>query len=110
VQVTRDGGKTWTERDGEDHRPSGLLGQPRRRVAPRSGDGVRDGDGLPHDDFKPFVWKTTDYGETWSSIAGNLPNQPINVIREDRRNPNLLFVGTDFGAYASLDGGARGTG
>jgi hypothetical protein len=55
--------------------------------------------------FKPFVWKTTDYGATWTSIAGNLPNEAINVIREDRRNPNLLFVGTDFGVHASLDGG-----
>jgi hypothetical protein len=61
--------------------------------------------GLRHDDFKPFVWKTTDYGATWTSIAGNLPNESVNVIREDRRNPNLLFVGTDRGVYASLDGG-----
>jgi hypothetical protein len=61
--------------------------------------------GYRRDDFKPFVWKTTDYGATWASIAGNLPNESINVIREDHTNPNLLFVGTDFGVYASLDGG-----
>jgi hypothetical protein len=61
--------------------------------------------GYRHDDFKPFVWKTTDYGATWTSIAGNLPSEAINVIREDRRNPGLLFVGTDFGVYATLDGG-----
>ena len=51
------------------------------------------------------MWKTTDYGATWTSIAGNLPNEAINVIREDRTNPNLLFVGTDFGVYVTLDGG-----
>jgi hypothetical protein len=61
--------------------------------------------GLRHDDTKPFAWKTTDYGATWTSIIGNLPAEAINVIREDRRNPNLLFVGTDVGLYASLDGG-----
>ncbi len=61
--------------------------------------------GYRHDDFKPFVWKTSDYGQTWKSIAGNLPNEPINVIREDRRNPNLLILGTEPGLYASLDGG-----
>ena len=61
--------------------------------------------GLRSDDFKPLVWKTTDYGATWTSIVGNLPTEAVNVIREDRKNPNLLFVGTDFGLYASLDGG-----
>lgn len=61
--------------------------------------------GYRNDDFKPFVWKTSDYGKTWTSIAANLPNEPINVIREDRRNPNLLIVGTEPGIHASLDGG-----
>ena len=65
--------------------------------------------GYRNDDFKPFVWKTSDYGQTWTSIAGNLPNEPINVIREDPRNPNLLFVGTEPGLYASLDGGKTWT-
>ncbi len=65
--------------------------------------------GYRNDDFKPFVWKTSDYGKTWKSIAGNLPDEPINVIREDHRNPNLLFVGTEPGLYASLNGGASWT-
>jgi len=62
--------------------------------------------GYRHDDFRPFVWKTSDYGQTWTSIAAGLPDEPVNVIREDRRNPNLLFVGTEPGLYASIDGGA----
>jgi hypothetical protein len=61
--------------------------------------------GLRNDDFRPFVYKTTDYGQTWSSIVGNLPAKSVNVIREDPYNPNLLFVGMDFGLYVSIDGG-----
>lgn len=59
------------------------------------------------DDFRPFLYKTTDYGATWSSIASNLPNRPINVVFEDYKNSDLLFVGNDAGVYATIDGGAR---
>ena len=57
-------------------------------------------------DFKPYLYKTNDYGKTWISISNNLPNEPINVIREDHKNPNLLFVGTDRTVYVTIDGGA----
>jgi len=65
--------------------------------------------GCRRDDFRPFVYKTTDYGETWTSIASNLPNGPINVIKEDHKNANLLFVGTDFVVYVSINGGKNWT-
>jgi len=61
--------------------------------------------GFRRDDFSPYVYKTTDRGATWTSIASNLPDEAINVIREDPINPNLLFVGTDKAVYASIDGG-----
>jgi hypothetical protein len=48
---------------------------------------------------------TTDYGESWTSIAGNLPDESINVIRQDRKNPDLLFVGTDKQVHVSFDRG-----
>jgi photosystem II stability/assembly factor-like uncharacterized protein len=105
VQVTRDGGKTWT--NVADRMP-GHPGYWVSRVIASHHDAATayaTVTGYRHDDFKPFIWKTTDYGATWTSIAANLPNEAINVIREDRRNPNLLFVGTDFGLHASLDGG-----
>ena len=57
-------------------------------------------------DFKPYLYKTNDFGKTWISISNNLPNEPINVIREDHKNPNLLFVGTDRTVYVTIDGGA----
>jgi ligand-binding sensor domain-containing protein len=53
------------------------------------------------------VFKSTDNGRTFRSIAGNLPAGPVNVIIEDPRNANVLYVGTDFGVFVSTDGGAR---
>jgi photosystem II stability/assembly factor-like uncharacterized protein len=61
--------------------------------------------GKRDDDFLPWVWKSTDRGETWTSIVGNLPSGPVNVIKEDPKNPDLLYVGTDLGVYVSLDRG-----
>jgi photosystem II stability/assembly factor-like uncharacterized protein len=59
-----------------------------------------------NDDQKPYLFKTTDHGATWTSIANNLPAGSIHVIREDPRNKDLLYVGTEFGLLLSLDGGA----
>lgn len=60
------------------------------------------------DDMKPYVLKSTNKGESWTSIAGNLPvNGPVSVLVEDPVNPNLLFVGTEWGVYFTLDGGKK---
>ncbi|MBM2814726.1 MAG: hypothetical protein HW421_1488 [Ignavibacteria bacterium] len=59
-------------------------------------------------DFKPYVLKSTDKGVTWKSISGNLPeNGSVYTIAEDFVNPNLLFVGTEFGLYFTNDGGEK---
>jgi len=61
------------------------------------------------DDFKPYLYVTSDGGKTFRSIVNNLPADGpdfLHVIREDPQNPNLLFVGSDVGAYVSLDKGA----
>ncbi len=60
-------------------------------------------------DHKPYVYKTTDHGATWTSVAGNLPSDaPVNVLRESSRNRALLLVGTETqGLFISLDGGQR---
>ena len=57
------------------------------------------------DDHKPYIFKTADYGETWASAAGNMPEGNVNVIREDPKNRNLLYAGTEYGFYISLNGG-----
>ncbi len=60
------------------------------------------------DDYRPYVFKTTDGGESWTSIAGDLPEDGGSyVIREDETNPNLLFVGTERGLWMSIHGGDR---
>jgi hypothetical protein len=109
VQVTRDGGKTWTNvRDKIPGHPGYWVS----RVEPshaNAGTAYVSVTGLRNDDFRPFVWKTTDYGASWTSIAANLPKESVNVIREDPSNADLLFVGTDLGLYGSLDGGKSWT-
>jgi photosystem II stability/assembly factor-like uncharacterized protein len=57
------------------------------------------------DDNKPYIFRSTDYGESWVSISGNLPASPVNVVREDTKNNKVLYCGTDLGVYASKDGG-----
>lgn len=63
---------------------------------------------LKNDDFKPYVLKSTDKGKSWKSISGNLPlNGTVHTIEQDFINPNLLFVGTEFGCFFTLDGGNK---
>jgi photosystem II stability/assembly factor-like uncharacterized protein len=61
--------------------------------------------GYRFDDFKAYVYMSDDFGTTWTNISSNLPLSPVNVIKEDPVNENLLFVGTDNGLYASLNQG-----
>jgi photosystem II stability/assembly factor-like uncharacterized protein len=63
--------------------------------------------GRRQDIFKPYLFKTTDFGATWKNISANLPQWPVNSILEDLQNPSVLFAGTDIGVYVSINGGAR---
>ncbi len=63
--------------------------------------------GKRDDDFAPYLWKSTDFGESWVSIVNNLPSGPVNVIKEDPKNPAVLYVGTDLGVYVSVNGGGE---
>ena len=58
--------------------------------------------GYRWDDFTTYIYKSDDYGKTWTSISGNISSSPVNVILEDPENENLLFVGTDNGLYVFL--------
>jgi photosystem II stability/assembly factor-like uncharacterized protein len=103
VHVTRDDGATWKD-------VSGLL--PRKWVSRvvasqyAAATAYVSFTGYREDDSRAYVYRTSDFGATWTSIAGNLPAESINVVREDPRNANVLYVGTDAGVYASLDRGA----
>jgi photosystem II stability/assembly factor-like uncharacterized protein len=59
------------------------------------------------EDFAPRIYKSTDYGKSFKSIAGNIPGGPINMVREDPVNPNVLYAANDFGVYVTTNGGAR---
>jgi photosystem II stability/assembly factor-like uncharacterized protein len=63
--------------------------------------------GRRDDDFQVYIWKSTDFGKTWSDISGNIPVGPVNVICEDLRNPKRLFAGTDTGVYITNNGGEK---
>jgi len=62
--------------------------------------------GYRWDDFKVYLYKSDDYGASWKAIGEGIPESPVNVIAEDPVNENLLYVGTDNGAYVSFDAGA----
>jgi photosystem II stability/assembly factor-like uncharacterized protein len=58
-------------------------------------------------DFTPYLIKSTDKGKTWTSIASNLPKGTVYVIQEDFKNPNILFIGTEWGVWTTIDGGKK---
>lgn len=110
VQVTRDSGKSWTDVTREVFKAGGPEDAWVTRVcASPSQPGTAYVAKSRHreDDFRPFLFKTTDYGATWTAITENLPERPINVVCEDWTNSNLLFVGNDNGIYVSLNGGGH---
>jgi hypothetical protein len=63
--------------------------------------------GRREDDHQVYIWKSTDFGDTWKDISGNIPVGPVNVIREDPVNMDILYAGTDGGVFVSTDGGKR---
>jgi len=106
LQVTRDAGATWTGvADNAMKFAANIYAQ---SVEPSHFDGATAYaafDGHHSGDYRPYVFKTTDFGRTWTNVAAGLPPRGhVNVVREDRFNRNLLFVGTEFGFFVSLDG------
>jgi len=108
VQITEDGGKTWRKVDKLPDVPE--LAYVSRIVASTNeiNTAYLAYENHQNADFKPYLFKTTDAGRTWTSIKSNLPaNQPVWAIAEDHVNPNLLFVGTEFGLFFTVDGGQK---
>ena len=63
--------------------------------------------GRRDDDFQVYIWKSTDFGNNWQDISGNIPVGPVNTIREDPFNKDILYAGTDGGVFVSKDGGKQ---
>jgi photosystem II stability/assembly factor-like uncharacterized protein len=100
---TRDGGKKWEEiRNGAV--PQRWVS---RIVASKYDIGTvyMTQTGRRDDDYQVYIWKSSDFGDTWTDISGNVPVGPVNVIREDPINSNILYLGTDASVYVSKDSG-----
>ena len=108
LQVTTDAGKTWT------NVIANVTGLPKNTwvssVEPDrkdAGAAYATFDGHQTGDMKTYVYKTMDYGKTWTSLSSEGLKGYAHVVREDLVNPNLLFVGTEFGLFLSVDGGKQ---
>lgn len=104
IHVTQDGGDSW-----KDVTPKSLDGRYVSKIEPSHHDpyvAYAAIDGHRSDHFEAVLLKTDDAGRTWTNIAGNLPDgEPVKVVREDLKNADVLYVGTERAAHFSIDGG-----
>ena len=108
IQVTEDGGRNWRKIES-------FPGVPDMTYVSRIFASQHDPDTVyaafenhKRSDFAPYVLKSTDRGKSWTSIKSNLPaNGPVLAFAEDHVNPKLLFIGTEFGVYFTIDGGQK---
>ena len=107
LQLTSDDGKTWTNliknvRGLAANSPVSHV-EPSRTNAQTA---YVSFDRHMFDDFRPYIFKTTDGGKSWNAVAGNLPPKAyVQVVREDPTNPSLIYAGTELGLFASYSGG-----
>lgn len=106
VQVTTDGGKNWTNTS------ANIAGLPKNTwvyhieaSVHNKGTAYAVFEGHTTGDMNPYTYKTTDFGKTWTSIITEDVKGFVRNIQEDYVNPNLLFLGTEFGLFITLDGG-----
>jgi photosystem II stability/assembly factor-like uncharacterized protein len=103
VHVSKDGGNKW------DNISNGLpTGYWVSRVQASMHDEATvyvTLNGYRLDDFGAFLYVSKDYGQTWKRLGTLLPHEPINVVREDPKNANILYIGTDHGLYVSINQG-----
>jgi hypothetical protein len=107
LQVTQDDGKHWanlTKRFPGLPETMWVSGIEASRH--NAGTAYVSFDGHRSNDFANYLYRSTDFGNTWSSLTGDLPaNRVIHAVHEDPKNPNLIYVGTEHGLYLSADGG-----
>ena len=110
VQVTRDGGKSWTSvfKSVPGLKPAAWLATIEASHFD-AGTAYVTADHHQDDDYAPYAFMTSDFGKTWKPIVGDLPASAswTHVVREDPKNRNLLYLGTEMGVWASWDRGAH---
>jgi photosystem II stability/assembly factor-like uncharacterized protein len=122
VHITKDGGYTWEQLNSSatkeaEHKKSKVKSTGSQLITHnlwvsrvlasqhKEGRVYVTLNGYRADNFLPYVYVSDDYGKTWMQIGKDLPNEPVNVIKEDPKNDSILYVGTDGGLYVSFDKG-----
>jgi photosystem II stability/assembly factor-like uncharacterized protein len=110
LQTTEDGGKTWRKTTAFGSAPDGLYVSD-VFASPRSAESVFVSlNNWQRGDYKPYLFRSDDRGKTFKSIAGDLPDRnPVWSVIQDHVNGNLIFAGTEFGLYFTVDGGSHWT-
>ena len=103
IHVSKDGGAIWTKIS--DQLPQDLWVSQVYPSKFEEGTVYASLNGYRNDNFNAYVYQSKDFGNTWNKIGTNLPLEPVNVIKEDPENKNILYVGTDHGLYVSFNQG-----
>ncbi len=103
VHVTKDGGNNWKNISAS--LPGNMWVSSVYASSHEAGRVYISLNGYRHDHFASYVYKSDDYGDHWIKIATTLPAEPVNVVKEDPNNKDIIYVGTDHGLYVSLDQG-----
>lgn len=103
IHVSKDGGYSWTKVS--NSLPQNYWISQVEASKYSEGRVYASFNGYRWDNFEPHVYVSEDYGSTWKPLGTNLPTEPVNVVKEDPENENVLYVGTDHGLYVSLDRG-----
>lgn len=104
VHLSRDGGYNWQNISAG--LPENKWVSSLQASAHEKGRAFLALNGYRQDDFTSYLYLSDDYGQNWKPIGGDLPPEPINALKEDPDNPDVLYVGSDHGLYVSLDRGA----
>jgi len=107
LQVTKDGGKNWN--DVFQKLPNAPKGAYISRVAPSrydAGTAYVTIDNHRLNDYETYIYQTKDFGQSWTSLNGNLKGEAIKCITEDQKNPDVLYAGAETGLFVSTDRGA----
>ncbi|MEO6540049.1 MAG: hypothetical protein ABIN74_03615, partial [Ferruginibacter sp.] len=106
IHVSKDAGYTWMKISGS--LPKAVQGSYVSRVNPSA---FKEGrvyvslNGYRNDNFGAYLFVSEDYGTTWTQLGNDLPMEPVNVVTEDLKRENIIYIGTDNGLYASFDRG-----
>ena len=108
IHISKDAGASWTNISAASKKgglPQGLWVSRVAASRHREGRVYAALNGYRFDDFNPYLFVSEDYGATWQAIGKDLPAEPVNVVKEDPKNINIIYVGTDGGLYVSYNRG-----